>query len=31
LSEAYAGLGRRQDAQRAQLRAKELQNSKRPQ
>ena len=31
LSQAYAGLGRRQDAQRAQLRAKALQNLKRPQ
>ena len=31
LAQAYAGLGRRQDAQRAQLRAKALQNSKRPQ
>jgi tetratricopeptide (TPR) repeat protein len=31
LSEAYAGLGRRQDAERAALRAKSLQESKRPQ
>lgn len=31
LSQAYAGLGRRQDAQRAELRAKALQKSKRPQ
>jgi choline-sulfatase len=31
LSEAYAGVGRRQDAQRAELRAKTLQKSKRPQ
>jgi len=31
LSQAYAGLGRRQEAQRAQLRAKALQDSKRPQ
>jgi predicted Zn-dependent protease len=31
LAEAYAGLGRRQDAQRAELRAKEIQKSKRPQ
>jgi arylsulfatase A-like enzyme/Flp pilus assembly protein TadD len=31
LSQAYAGLGRRQEAQRAQLRAKALQNSKQPQ
>jgi len=31
LSEAYAGLGRRQDAERAALRAKALQKSKRPQ
>jgi choline-sulfatase len=31
LAEAYAGLGRKQDAQRAELRAKELQKSKRPQ
>jgi choline-sulfatase len=31
LAEAYAGLGRRKDAQRAELRAKELQKSKRPQ
>jgi predicted Zn-dependent protease len=31
LSQAYAGLGRRQEAQRAQLRAKALQHSKRPQ
>jgi len=31
LAEAYAGLGRRQDAQRAELRAKALQKSKRPQ
>ncbi len=31
LARAYAGLGRRQDAQRAQLRAKSLQKSQRPQ
>jgi choline-sulfatase len=31
LARAYAGLGRRQDAQRAQLRAKLLQKSQRPQ
>ena len=31
LAQAYVGLGRRQDAQRAQLRAKALQKSKRPQ
>jgi len=31
LAQAYTGLGRRQDAQRAQLRATELQKSKRPQ
>jgi choline-sulfatase len=31
LAEAYTGLGRRQDAQRAELRAKALQKSKRPQ
>jgi choline-sulfatase len=31
LAEAYAGLGRKQDAQRAELRAKALQKSKRPQ
>ena len=31
LAQVYASLGRRQDAQRAQLRAKSLQNSKRPQ
>jgi predicted Zn-dependent protease len=31
LSEAYAGLGRRQDAERAASRAKALQKSKRPQ
>ena len=31
LSEAYAGLGRRQDAQRAHLRAKTLEESKQPQ
>jgi choline-sulfatase len=31
LSEAYAGLGRRQEAQRAQLRAKALEDSNRPQ
>jgi len=31
LAQTYASLGRRQDAQRAQLRAKSLQNSKRPQ
>ncbi len=31
LAEAYAGLGRLQDAQRAELRAKALQKSKRPQ
>jgi len=31
LSEAYAGLGRRQDAQRAASRANALQKSKRPQ
>ncbi len=31
LAEAYAGLGRRQDAQRAESRAKALQKSKRPQ
>src|SRR6266478_5196547 len=31
LSDAYAGLGRRQDAERAALRAKALQKSKRPQ
>jgi tetratricopeptide (TPR) repeat protein len=30
LAEAYAGLGRRQDAQRAELRAKALQKSKQP-
>jgi len=31
LSEAYAGLGRRQDAQRAHMRAKTLEESKQPQ
>lgn len=31
LAQAYTGLGRRQDAQRAELHAKELQKSKRPQ
>jgi predicted Zn-dependent protease len=31
LAQAYAGLGRRLDAQRAQLRAKELRESKQPQ
>jgi predicted Zn-dependent protease len=31
LSQGYSGLGRRQEAQRAQLRAKALQNSKQPQ
>jgi predicted Zn-dependent protease len=31
LERAYAGLGRRQDAQRAQLRAKSLQKSQRSQ
>jgi choline-sulfatase len=31
LAQAYTGLGRRQDAQRAQLRATELRKSKRPQ
>jgi choline-sulfatase len=31
LAQAYAGLGRRQDAQRAQLRAKALRNPNRPQ
>jgi choline-sulfatase len=31
LAQAYTGLGRRQDAQRAELRAKALQKSKRPQ
>jgi len=31
LAQAYAGLGRRQDAQRAQVRAQELRNSNRPQ
>jgi len=31
LAQAYGSVGRRQDAQRAQLRAKSLQNSKRPQ
>jgi tetratricopeptide (TPR) repeat protein len=31
LAKAYAGLGRRQDAQRAELRAKALQKSKQPQ
>jgi len=31
LSKAYAGLGRQQDAERAELRAKTLQKSKRPQ
>jgi predicted Zn-dependent protease len=31
LAQAYSSLGRRQEAQRAQLRAKALQNSKRPQ
>ncbi|MGB7463098.1 MAG: tetratricopeptide repeat protein, partial [Candidatus Acidiferrum sp.] len=31
LAQAYASLGRRQDAQRAQLRARALRNSNRPQ
>jgi predicted Zn-dependent protease len=31
LAEAYTGLGRRQDAQRAESRARALQKSKRPQ